>query len=208
MSEEIIKFTPWEPDWTERVLAMMSDSEKVNGKPKNHGLRRMVELIIGRIYYSDTEQTTAPNKDNEFTSVCKYVCKIKGHDGGDYHFSDVADATYNNVGSTKTDKDRFAYFVTTVSSTRAKSRAWRDALGLAVVTFDELPKDVDAIDAVDFEVMNDAQVETCRTICKRLKIKFEDFVFEETGLKDLAKISRLEGARLVKELNKRQQTEN
>ena len=206
MPKEKIAYEPWSHDWTQRVLSYMKDDEKVNGKPKHHGLRRMVELIRGPIVYSRTVLIETPNKDNGWAAISEYNCRIKTEDG-EVEYGDIADATFDNVGSSDADKKKFAPFVVAVSSTRSKSRAWRDALSLAIVTYDELPKDVDSVDAADFEPMNDAQIDTCKTICKRLKLKFEDFVFEETGLKDLNKISRLEGARLVKELNRQQQAE-
>ncbi len=120
---------PTSPEWNEYVLSLFEKSEMYDGRPLCHGLRRVAELLLGRIVSSRPTQIFAPQSGNEIgraTVVWELIFK----DGS--LFSDVADCWEGNTD------DAFCVFNTATAATRAEGRALRKALRLRTVAAEEM----------------------------------------------------------------------
>ena len=56
---------PTSPEWNEHVLSLFDDRELYEGRPLCAGLRRVAELLIGRIDSSRPTQVFAPTGRDE-----------------------------------------------------------------------------------------------------------------------------------------------
>ena len=120
---------PTSPEWNDYVLSLFEKNEMYDGRPLCHGLRRVAELLLGRIVSSRPTKIFAPQGGNEIgraTVVWELVFK----DGS--LFSDVADCWEGNTD------DAFCVFNTATAATRAEGRALRKALRLRTVAAEEM----------------------------------------------------------------------
>ncbi len=123
---------PTSPDWNEYVLGLFEPTEMYDGRPLCHGLRRVAELLMGRIVSSRPTQVFAPNNNGEEIGRATVVWELVFEDGS--LFSDVADCWEGNTD------DAFCVFNTATAATRAEGRALRKALRLRTVAAEEMTK--------------------------------------------------------------------
>jgi len=160
------------PEWNDYVLSLFSDDEKFNGRPKAHGLRRVAQLLCGRIVSSIPAQVFPPTE--KFVAAAT-VWRVE-FENGDV-FGDVADCNVYN-----TDEAFVAYALAT-SATRAEARALRKALNLSTAAAEEMTeKDTTAIvraveaskpstgEIEDKDRMTDAQANLIRIKCKQIDV--------------------------------------
>lgn len=172
MSEvaEIKNPTRTEIGWTDFVMGHFGDSEKENGNPKVGGLRRVTELLIGRIVSIHSHVAAAPTRENDHRAVITVTVTIEEQpDGKRLTFSGSADASFRNID------DKYAAFPVAIAETRAKARAFRNALGLEVVCADELATDAIPSDVSD-EMITDSQITMMSSLAKRLDINLKSLV--------------------------------
>lgn len=124
--------SPTSPEWNDYVLSLFEDSEMYDGRPLCHGLRRVAELLMGRIVSSRPTQVFAPNNNGEEIGRATVVWELVFQDGS--LFSDVADCWEGNTD------DAFCVFNTATAATRAEGRALRKALRLRTVAAEEMTK--------------------------------------------------------------------
>ena len=122
---------PTDPKWNDYVLGHFADNEMFDGRPLCAGLRRVAELLLGKIVSSRPTQIYAPTSGDEIGRAT-VVWEIVFQDGS--LFSDVADAWEGNTD------DTFCVFNTATAATRAEGRALRKALRLRVVAAEEITK--------------------------------------------------------------------
>lgn len=120
---------PTSPEWNEYVLSLFEKNERYDGRPLCHGLRRVAELLLGRIVSSRPTQVFAPQSGNEIGRAT-VVWELVFQDGS--VFSDVADCWEGNTD------DAFCVFNTATAATRAEGRALRKALRLRTVAAEEM----------------------------------------------------------------------
>ena len=120
---------PTSPEWNEYVLSLFEKNEMYDGRPLCHGLRRVAELLLGRIVSSRPTQIFAPQSGNEIGRAT-VVWELVFQDGS--LFSDVADCWEGNTD------DAFCVFNTATAATRAEGRALRKALRLRTVAAEEV----------------------------------------------------------------------
>ena len=122
---------PTSPEWNDYVLSLFEKNEMYDGRPLCHGLRRVAELLLGRIVSSRPTQIFAPQGGNEIGRAT-VVWELIFDDGS--LFSDVADCWEGNTD------DAFCVFNTATAATRAEGRALRKALRLRTVAAEEMTK--------------------------------------------------------------------
>lgn len=116
-------------EWNDYVLSHFSDKEMFDGRPLCAGLRRVAELLLGRIVASRPTQIFPPTSGEEIGRAT-VVWEVVFEDGS--VFSDVADAWEGNTD------DTFCVFNTATAATRAEGRALRKALRLKTVAAEEM----------------------------------------------------------------------
>ena len=120
-----------DPGWNDYVLQMFEPEEMYNKMPLCNGLRRVAELLMGRIVFSGPVQVFPPADGNEL-GRSTVIWKIEFDDGS--IFCDVADSWEGNTD------DTFCVFNTATAATRAEGRALRKALRLKTVAAEEMTK--------------------------------------------------------------------
>lgn len=137
-----------------------------------------------------------PDNGTEYPFVqVKYVVEFK--DGT--RFSDVADAhTYNVQGM-------FSAYPTAMAATRAEARALRKALGIDMVSKEELGADKDQIAQQRNEITS-AQQRVIKNLMKTRKIKDESEIIskicERENVFSVADLTFIEAQQAIKMLNK------
>ena len=117
-------------EWNDYVLGHFADNEMFDGRPLCAGLRRVAELLLGRIVSSRPTQIFPPSNNGEEIGRATVVWEVVFEDGS--VFSDVADAWEGNTD------DTFCVFNTATAATRAEGRALRKALRLKTVAAEEM----------------------------------------------------------------------
>lgn len=132
--------------------------------------------------------TQYPSSDNRF--VCFARAEIYGTDGNMLGMEE-ADASKENCGKmTAASFPRMAL-------TRAKGRAMRDFLNVAMVTADEIP------DVYEPELATPRQIGELKKLGKQNKMKkneFEDLIYDETGADGLNDLTEKEALHVKKVL--------
>ena len=134
--------------WTDYVLGLLSDDEKIAGNPTTDGLRRIFELALNCVVISATTnivQSPSPENEKRATAVhsITYLLKHKDTENPDLNeayrtIDGAADVYWGNC-----DKIYRNHSVA-VAETRAEGRALRRALRLRkVVAAEELAKDIE-----------------------------------------------------------------
>lgn len=116
-------------EWNDYVLSNFNDNEMFDGRPLCAGLRRVAELLLGRIVVSRPTQIFPPTSGDEIGRAT-VVWEVVFEDGS--IFSDVADAWEGNTD------DTFCVFNTATAATRAEGRALRKALRIKTVAAEEM----------------------------------------------------------------------
>jgi len=118
-----------DPEWNDYVLTHFEESELIDGKPLVDGLRRVAQVLLGRIVSSGPTQVFPPQSDihhGRATVVFEVIFE------NNTRFSDVADVWEGNTD------DTFCAFATATASTRAEARALRKALRLKTCSAEEM----------------------------------------------------------------------
>lgn len=169
--KEIVLIT--DPKWTDYVISMLTEDEKIAGNPTTDGLRRIFETILDcKIIASTTkiEQTPEPSNEKRAT-VCHSITYLLN--------SGVSDP--NNIYTVTVDGSADVYWgncdklfrnhPVAVAETRAEGRALRRALRLKKVVAEELVANIeDNIDGVSANKISSNQISFIDVIAKRLNI--------------------------------------
>lgn len=119
-----------DPEWHDYVMGHFENNEQIEGRPLVAGLRRVAELLIGRITFSGPTQIFPPQNDRTIRSTVVWTTTFE--DGSS--FSDVADVWEGNTD------DAFCAFSTATAATRAEARSLRKALRIRGVAAEECTK--------------------------------------------------------------------
>ena len=119
------------PEWNDYAMAMFESNELVDGNPLVRGLRRVAELVLGRIVFSGPT-TVFPAQREDHHGRATVIFTVRFADGTTY--CEVADSWEGNTD------DNFCAYAVAVASTRAEARALRKALKLHAVAAEELTK--------------------------------------------------------------------
>jgi hypothetical protein len=199
------------PEWNDYVLDLFVDSELFDGRPTCAGLRRVAELVLGRIVSSRPTQVFPPSGGDEIGRAT-VIWEVIFMDGS--LFSDVADCWEGNTD------DTFCVFNTATAATRAEGRALRKALRIKTVSAEEMTKkntasivkSISQTKRVETEGeyddsyrMSDAQANFIDAKCSQLNLNVSEFFNEVFDLNVKRKIDKRQDSDAIKKLNEYQQ---
>lgn len=167
-------------NWTDYVLSLLSDDEKISGNPTTDGLRRIFEIALDcRIISSTSNVVQTPNPENEkratvVHSVSYALNKVSG-DSPDLNIVTIegaADVYWGNCDKV------FRNHPVAVAETRAEGRALRRALRLRkVVAAEELAKEIeDNPDKNTVSKISNNQINFIDVMAQRLNINVNKFL--------------------------------
>lgn len=143
--EVATKLNPNDLGWTDHVLSLLSDDEKIAGNPTTDGLRRIFEIVLNCVVTearSEVVQSPEPSNEKRATvvHVISYMTKDKNEEENTRYrtVSGAADVYWGNCDKV------YRNHPVAVAETRAEGRALRRALKLRkVVAAEELAKDIE-----------------------------------------------------------------
>lgn len=172
--EQIKPVTPNDLEWTDHVLGLLSDDEKIAGNPTTDGLRRIFETALNcTLIRAESEVVQSPSVDNERRATVvhslTYILNTDGPDDGIKYrvASGAADVYWGNCDKI------YRNHPVAVAETRAEGRALRRALKLRkVVAAEELAKDIDTshLEENNIGKINTTQINFFDVFGKRLNI--------------------------------------
>ena len=202
--------TPNDLDWTDHVLALLSDDEKISGNPTTDGLRRIFEKALNcRVLasVSDVVQTPEPNNEKRATVVhsITYLLNEGARDQPELNtvtINGAADVFWGNCDKV------YRNYPVAVAETRAEGRALRRALKLRkVVAAEELAKDIeDHPDQDSVTKITNNQINFIDVMAKRLNINVSKLL-ESNALefKNIYALSHDDAVTVIRLLSKHQQ---
>lgn len=166
--------TPNDLEWTDHVLSLLSDDEKISGNPTTDGLRRIFEIALDCVIIESTSnvvQSPDPNNEKRATVVhnLTYVLNKSGdHDNilNIRSVSGAADVYWGNCDKI------YRNHPVAVAETRAEGRALRRALKLRkVVAAEEIAKEIeDHPDSANTSKISSNQINFIDVLSKRMDI--------------------------------------
>lgn len=164
---------PNDIEWTDHILSLLSDDEKIAGNPTTDGLRRIFEKALNCIVTSaESSVVQAPSPDNEKRATVihslTYVLNDLPQDSPTKYrtVSGAADVYWGNCDKI------YRNHPVAVAETRAEGRALRRALKLRkVVAAEEIAKDIeDHPDHDTVTKITNNQINFIDVLAKRLDI--------------------------------------
>lgn len=137
---EQIKDERFDPEWTAKLLSHLEDYEKVNGRPRVAGLRRVIRRVFDVVESGPIEFVSngLPGADI-YTSLrgatVSYRVELINQIGNHEVYGGLADAYPDNLD------DVMRKYPVANAETRAEGRAYVKALALNVCTADEIAGD-------------------------------------------------------------------
>jgi len=199
--------------WNDFVMSQFDPSEVIeNDKekiPLTAGLRRVAELLLGRIVSSGPTQVFPP-KDDSSHGRAVVTWRVEFENGT--CFSDVADCWEGNTD------DMFCAYAVATAATRAEARALRKALRIRAIAFEEFTKkdtasivraksQINSTQATSGEYedqsrMTDNQCNFIGVKCKQLNINTNALLKELFNVQSIKRLSKKMASDVIDELNK------
>jgi hypothetical protein len=212
-SSEMDNNTPsiHDTEWTDYVLSMLSDDEKIKGNPTTDGLRRIFEKALNcRVIGSKSQVTQNPEPNNEKRATVIHSITYRRLNETPNTPDDLytvvvdgaADVYWGNCDKV------YRNHPVAVAETRAEGRALRRALRLRkVISAEEMVENVD--DHPDQNSVNkitNNQINFIDVIAQRLNINVSRLL-ETSGLdhKNIYNISHEDAVGIIRNLSKFQQ---
>lgn len=204
--------TPNDIEWTDHVLGLLSDDEKIAGNPTTDGLRRIFEVALDCVVISaESNVVQSPSPDNEKRATVIHHLTYVLNNGDDSSLtkhrtvSGAADVYWGNCDKV------YRNHPVAVAETRAEGRALRRALKLRkVVAAEELAKDIeDHPDHDTVTKITNNQLNFMDVLAKRLDINMIKLL-EKLALPtdNLYNISYTDAVNIVTQLTQYQQQNN
>ena len=190
-----------DPEWTDHVLSLLDKDEMINGSPTVDGLRRITELVIGRIVSSKTIIHQVPTPENQYrASVVVSLCVSEDVTRELLEVDGAADVCMQNC-----DSPYYKYPVAT-AETRAEGRALRRLLRLKkVVAAEEVSKnayepEVNLIN--DDSLINETQIRFLEILSQRLDINLKKLVQKDyPEVHNIKELPYLDSKKLQEKIN-------
>lgn len=201
---------PNDIEWTDYVLGLLSDDEKIAGNPTTDGLRRIFEIALNCTVTSAlSEVVQSPSPDNEKrATVVHTICyALKDVGSVDERFkyrsvSGAADVYWGNCDKI------YRNHPVAVAETRAEGRSLRRALKLRkVVAAEELAKDIeDHPDSNNVNNISANQINFIDALAKRTDINIKELFLDlSIDPANIYHISHDGAVSTIRELSKYQQ---
>lgn len=197
-------------EWTDYVLSLLSEDEKIAGNPTTDGLRRIFEKALNcRVLESITKvaQSPEPNNEKRATVVHTISYYLNDESSDSPHLNKVSVDGAADVYWGNCDKI-YRNHPVAVAETRAEGRALRRALRLRkVVAAEEIAKDIeDNPDENSVSKISNNQINFIDVMSKRLNINVIGLMDTLAISSDnIDNISHDDAVLLIKELTKLQQ---
>ncbi len=198
-------------EWTDYVLSLLSDDEKIKGNPTTDGLRRVFEIALNCVVVQATTemvQTPEPSNEKRATAVhsITYVLNPEAPGAlvlnGSRIVSGSADVYWGNCDKI------YRNHPVAVAETRAEGRALRRALKLRkVVAAEEIAEYIeDHPDKDSVSKITNNQINFIDAIAKRLNINVVKLL-EHSGLsyKNIYDMPHEDAVTAIRSLSKHQQ---
>jgi hypothetical protein len=197
-------------EWTDYVLGLLSEDEKIQDNPTTDGLRRVFEIALNCDMIesiSDVVQTPDPNNEKRATVVhtIRYILKSDEPTNDTIKYRVVtgsADVYWGNCDKV------YRNHPVAVAETRAEGRALRRALRLRkVVAAEELAKDIDDHpDSDSVSKISNNQINFMDVLSKRLDINMEKLLAKFGHIdKNIYNIEHSVAVDIIKNLSSYQQ---
>jgi hypothetical protein len=197
-------------EWTDYVLGLLSDDEKINGNPTTDGLRRIFEVVLNcKLVSCTTNVSQCPSPDNEKRATVvhslSYALKSDSEQPNDLNIVTVdgaADVYWGNCDKV------YRNHPVAVAETRAEGRALRRALRLRkVVAAEEIAKEIE--DHPDHNTVNkisNQQINFIDVLAQRLNINVTKLL-EENNIesKNIYNLTHESAVDIIRMLSKYQQ---
>ena len=161
-------------EWTDYVLSLLSEDEKISGNPTTDGLRRIFEIALNcRVVVSSSKVVQSPDPNNEKRATVVhsvvYLLNDASPDRPEFNTVSVdgaADVYWGNCDKV------YRNHPVAVAETRAEGRALRRALKLRkVVAAEELAKEIeDNPDNSSVSKISNNQINFIDVMAQRLNI--------------------------------------
>ena len=197
-------------EWTDYVLTLLSDDEKIAGNPTTDGLRRIFEIALNcRLISSTSSVVQCPTPENEKRATVVHSLTYRlNPDSPDTDGLNIltvdgsADVYWGNCDKV------YRNHPVAVAETRAEGRALRRALRLRkVVAAEELSKDIeDNPDSNTVSKISNNQINFIDVLAQRLNINVLR-LFSENSLPtdNIYVISHEDAVGMIRLLSKYQQ---
>lgn len=195
--------------WTDYVLSILSDDEKINGNPTTDGLRRIFETILDcTILHINTDVVQAPTPENEKRATVIYRMDYILNDESLHQdikhrsVTGAADVYWGNCDKI------YRNHPVAVAETRAEGRALRKALRLRkVVAAEELAENTDDHpDKDSVSKISTNQINFIDVLSKRLDINVislvKNLAIDSSSVYD---IMHEDAIKIIRELSRYQQ---
>jgi len=203
------QYTIWDIEWTDYVLSLLSEDEKIQGNPTTDGLRRVFEKALNCVLVestSDVVQSPCPTNEKRATVVhsLSYILKDIPQDSpfNTITVNGAADVYWGNCDKV------FRNHPVAVAETRAEGRALRRALRLRKVLAAEEVVDSteDDIGADNVTKITNNQINFIDVIAKRLDINVLSII-KNLGINEdnVKNILHEDALRVIRELSSYQQ---
>lgn len=209
---EKIVLTPNHLEWTDYVLSLLSEDEKISGNPTTDGLRRIFELALNcEVINSTTQIIQSPSPDNEKRATAvhsiSYFLKDRGVEPSELNtfirmVDGAADVYWGNCDKV------YRNHPVAVAETRAEGRALRRALKLRkVVSAEEVTVETeDHPDLGNTSKITNNQINFIDVIGKRLNINIVQLLVKNNfKAENIYNLSHEEAVSIIRLLSKYQQ---
>jgi len=197
-------------EWTDYVLSLLSDDEKINGNPTTDGLRRIFEVVLEcKLVSCTTNVCQSPSPDNEKRATVvhslSYVLKSTESQTNDLNVVTVdgaADVYWGNCDKV------YRNHPVAVAETRAEGRALRRALRLRkVVAAEEIAKEIeDHPDQSTVNKISNQQINFIDVLAQRLNINVSKLLEEnKIESKNIYTLTHESAVDIIRMLSKYQQ---
>jgi len=174
--------TPNDRGWTEHVLSLLDEDEKIKGNPTTDGLRRILETALNVVVLSSVTtvvQSPTPENEKRATVVHNITYMPRGMVNYDLSYSKLvsgaADVYWGNCDKV------YRNHPVAVAETRAEGRALRRALKLhKVVAAEELSENIDDdVDQTSVNKISSNQINFIDVMAQRLNIDVKKLFTQE-----------------------------
>jgi len=207
--EETVVVSPNDLGWTDYVLGLLSDDEKIQGNPTTDGLRRIFEIAMNCVVtesLSEVCQSPDPDNGNRATVVhsLTYVLKDTPPDSpfNTITVNGAADVYWGNCDKI------FRNHPVAVAETRAEGRALRRGLKLRkVVAAEELADEIeDDAEGDAVGKISSNQINFMDVLAKRLDVNITEML-KDIGIdnNDIQSLTHSQAVDIIRKLSSYQQ---